>query len=204
MNDINSILEDISRLFITENSLNIKYNNEITKNWIKFIEEEKFTNNLEFLEIICKYEDIECKKVADIIIDVEKRNTVVSFVNTISEKEWIYLFVINKHISKIGGTRTGLKKRTTSYLCGHHIKERGKSGDCSKTNAFIYNTFDFYLRNNFNIEMYAFEVPEIIVEKYIYGKKKIIKIQSYHNYEKELVKLFEEKYGRYPYLNNNL
>ena len=34
-----------------------------------------------------------------------------------------------------------------SYLCGQHVLERGKSGDCSKTNAYIYNSFVFYLKN---------------------------------------------------------
>jgi hypothetical protein len=53
---------------------------------------------------------------------------------------------MNGYIIKIGGTRTGLKERCGSYLCGHHIEERDKSGDCSKTNAYIYNTFEFYLR----------------------------------------------------------
>ena len=59
----------------------------------------------------------------------------------------IYIFTINNYIVKIGGTRNGLKDRTNSYLCGHYILERGKSGKCSITNAFIYNTFDFYLQN---------------------------------------------------------
>jgi hypothetical protein len=40
------------------------------------------------------------------------------------KKEWIYLFLINKRIVKIGGTRTGLSGRCASYLCGHHIQER--------------------------------------------------------------------------------
>ena len=53
---------------------------------------------------------------------------------------------MNDYIIKIGGTRTGLKERCGSYLCGHHVEERDKSGDCSKTNAYIYNTFEFYLR----------------------------------------------------------
>ena len=61
------------------------------------------------------------------------------------KNEWLYLLVINNRIVKIGGTRTGIKGRIISYLCGHHIEERGKSGDCSKTNGFIYNTFEFRL-----------------------------------------------------------
>ena len=59
-------------------------------------------------------------------------------------------------IVKIGGTRTGLKGRVSSYLCGHHIEERGKSGDCSKTNGFIYNTMEFYLNLGCKIKMYGY------------------------------------------------
>lgn len=60
--------------------------------------------------------------------------------------EWIYIFTINDHIVKIEGTRTCLKDRCISYLCGHHTTDRGKSGKCSGTNAYIYNTFYFYLK----------------------------------------------------------
>jgi hypothetical protein len=68
--------------------------------------------------------------------------------------------VINDYIVKIGGTRAGLRGRANSYLCGHHIKERSKSGDCSKTNGFIYNTFVHYLNKGFKIEMYAYKFQE--------------------------------------------
>lgn len=68
----------------------------------------------------------------------KKRNTLIQFIPTISldefneKTEWLYIFLINNRLVKIGGTRTGLKGRVSSYLCGHHIEERGKSGDCSK------------------------------------------------------------------------
>ena len=76
-----------------------------------------------------------------------------------SKAEWIYIFLMDNKIIKIGGTRTGLSGRCGSYLCGQHVPERGKSGDCSKTNAYIYNSFVFYLKNNYKIEMYGYELP---------------------------------------------
>jgi len=104
-------------------------------------------------------------KVANVVLDADtRRQTVIKFDTTIntddwkSKQEWLYLFVVDGNIIKIGGTRDGLKKRCGSYLCGHHIPERGRSGDCSKTNAFIYNTFEFYLIMGFEIEIYAYRI----------------------------------------------
>ena len=82
-------------------------------------------------------------------------------------------------IVKIGGTRTGLKGRTVSYLCGHHIKERGKFGDCSKTNGFIYNTFIFYLNLGCKIKTYGYKLPKLEMTIKIFGKEKKISTQTY-------------------------
>ena len=119
----------------------------------------------------------------------KKRNTLIQFIPKITDiqfnkkTEWLYLLTINDRIVKIGGTRTGIKGRVSSYLCGHHIIERGKSGDCSKTNGFIYNTFEFYLKLGCNIKMYGYELPktEIIID--IFDKKTKINAQTYHAYE---------------------
>ena len=111
--------------------------------------------------------------------------------------------MINGRIVKIGGTRIGLKGRVISYLCGHHIKERGKSGDCSKTNGFIYNTFDFYLTMGCKIEMYGYELPktEIIIE--IFGKETKIIAQTYHAYESTFLEDYKKNYNTYPLLCDN-
>jgi hypothetical protein len=133
-------------------NINDIYEHSAIKKWIKLIPTNKTIS----------FDDYNRKKyfipVADITIDDEKyitgkkqgrkkRNTLIRFNSKIPPKdftekaEWLYLLVINNRIVKIGGTRTGLKNRTASYLCGHHIRERNKSGDCSKTNdlIFIYN-----------------------------------------------------------------
>lgn len=85
-------------------------------------------------------------------------------------KNWI-------KIIKIGGTRKGMKGRAESYLCGHHIQERQKSGRCSVTNAYVYNTLHFYIKHGINIEIYAYEIEPVIVDVEVFGqiRKKCIK-----------------------------
>jgi hypothetical protein len=158
--------------------------------------------------------------IADIVLDdkvfttgkkqgIKKRNTLIEFVPKISAEdfnkkiEWLYLLVINDRIVKIGGTRTGLKGRISSYLCGHHIEERGKSGDCSKTNGFIYNTFEFYLRLGCKIEMYGYELPKTEITIEIFGKETKITAQTYHAYESTFLEDYKKKYNEYPVLSDN-
>ena len=194
------------------NDINIKieFQNSIIKKWIKIIN---------FEETIC-FENYNNKndfiKVANIIGDNEKkengnkkRDTVIQFIPSISidefkrKNEWIYIFTIDKKIVKIGGTRDGLKGRVSSYLCGHHIQERGKSGDCSKTNAYIYNTFDFYINNGYNIEMYGYKIPEKNFEIIILGNKQFVKAQTFHAYETIYLEDYKKKYDSYSQLNDN-
>jgi len=158
--------------------------------------------------------------IADVVLDTElfsegkkkgmkKRNTVVRFQPKITNKEfaekteWLYLFVINDRIVKIGGTRTGLKGRVSSYLCGHHVEERGKSGDCSKTNGFIYNTFDFYLQLGCKIEMYGYRLPKTEIEINVFGKPTKIVAQTYHAYESSFMEDYKKNYNEYPLLSDN-
>jgi len=182
----------------------IEFDKSKYKKWIKLI---KFNETINFDKYDNKNDFI---KVADIIIDNEKkRKTVIKFVPVISTNEfrekceWIYIFTINNYIVKIGGTRDGLKGRVGSYLCGHHIQERGKSGDCSKTNAYIYNTFDFYLNIGYKINMYAYKIPEKIFEIIILGKKQNVKAQTYHAYETIYLENYKTKYKSYPQLSDN-
>jgi hypothetical protein len=184
------------------------------KKWIKLIP----TSKTVLLEEYNRKEHFVL--VADIVLDKDifssgkkqgskKRNTLIQFVPRISSEdfnkktEWLYLLVINGRIVKIGGTRTGLKGRVSSYLCGHHIEERGKSGDCSKTNGFIYNTFEFYLSLGCKIEMYGYELPktEIIIE--IFGKETKITAQTYHAYESTFLEDYKKQYNEYPLLSDN-
>jgi hypothetical protein len=195
-------------------NINELYESSLIKKWIKLIPTDK---TIPFEEYNRKDHFI---PIADIVLDSElftsgkkqgnkKRNTLIQFVPIISTEafnkktEWLYLLVINGMIVKIGGTRTGLKGRVASYLCGHHIEERGKSGDCSKTNGFIYNTFEFYLNLGCKIQMYGYELPKTEITIEIFGKETKITAQTYHAYESTFLEDYKKNYNEYPILSDN-
>ena len=190
------------------------YDNSQFKKWIKLIPMSK---TIQFEEYNRKDYFI---PIANIVLDIEvftfgkkkgnkKRNTLIQFVPTISieafneKTEWLYLLVINGRIVKIGGTRTGIKGRVSSYLCGHHIEERGKSGDCSKTNGFIYNTLVFYLNLECKIQMYGYKLPKTEISIEIFDKETKITPQTYHAYESKCLEDYKNNYKEYPILSNN-
>ncbi len=190
------------------------YESSLTKPWIKSISTKK---TVPFDQYNRKDHFI---PIADVVLDNElytsgtkqgtkKRNTLIRFIPTIpteafnKKTEWLYLLVMNGMIVKIGGTRTGIKGRVGSYLCGHHIEERGKSGDCSKTNGFIYNTFEFYLKLGCKIQMYGYELPKHEITIEIFGKETKITTQTYHAYESTFLEDYKKNYNDYPILSDN-
>lgn len=208
--NFNKNINDISRV---ANYYQL-YNDSPLKKWIKLIPInktiplEKYNRKDYFVPI------------ADVVLDNEiymsgknqgnkKRNTLIKFDPIISKEtfnkpcEWLYLLVINGMIVKIGGTRTSIKGRIGSYLCGHHVEERGKSGDCSKTNGFIYNTFEFYLNMGCTIQMYGYELPITEITIDIFGEKKAITAQTFHAYESTFLEDYKKNYGDYPILCDN-
>ena len=112
---------------------------------------------------------------------------------------------MNNRIIKIGGTRNGLKSRCSSYLCGHHTVERGKSGKCSVTNAKVYNTFEFYLNHieNVNLELYGYQLPVSTKNYDIWGENVEIIVQTYHKYESMLLQKYKKQNGKFPVLSDN-
>jgi len=193
-----------------ETHMNKMYNSSPIKKWIKLI---NFNDRFNWNNYIRKDN---FQHVADIILDVEthqnnikKRNSLIQFIPKIDinkfnmKNEWVYIFLINDMIVKIGGTRTGLKGRVNSYLCGHHVEARGKSGSCSKTNAYIYNTFYFYLLNGFHIKMFAFEIPIVKQICSILDQNIEITLQTYHAYESIYLNDFKKIYGSFPTLSDN-
>lgn len=211
---IDDDIDDESQIVIDDitqnNTIIEKFNNSDIKKWIKLI---PFSKTYDFESYKRKDDFIH---VANIELDDEinvkgtkKRNTLIKFVPQIElslyneDCEWIYIFLVNDRIVKIGGTRTGLKSRCASYLCGHHIEERGKSGDCSKTNGYIYNTFYFYLLNNVNIKMYAYKIPVVTHNCNILDEECEIKVQTFHAYESKYIENFKKLYGEIPFLCDN-
>jgi len=183
--------------------------NSIMKELIKVIPEDKIVHIEAY-----SYKHLFEKK-ADIIFDDErkengdkKRQTGIRLANhdesVIQEKkEWIYIFTINGYIVKIGGTRSGLKQRFGSYLCGYHTRENGKSGKNSVTNGYIYNTLLFYLEAGYPIELYGYELPIEEIVRPILGNDGKIRVQTYHAYESALIDHFKCEYGFIPFLCDN-
>ena len=181
------------------------YKKSSIKNWIKLIPIDKtvlfdtYPRKNYFKHLM----NIELDK-------TDHRNTLIQFIpiqgveeDILKKTEWIYIFLINGRIVKIGGTRTGIKGRIRSYLCGHHIRERGKSGDCSKTNGFVYNTFEFYLQQGCSIQMYGYELPNIEVSIELFNISKIIYPQTFHTYESMFLEDYKTMYSHFPILCDN-
>lgn len=200
--------KDISGL--DKEEISSAYDSSPLKKWIKLISKKDtipfntYNNKSNFTHVANIVLDDELDKNGE-----KKRNTVIRFNPIISKNEfeenseWIYIFTIDDEIVKIGGTRTGLKSRTASYLCGHYILERNKSGDCSKTNAYIYNTFEFYLKIGLTIDMYGFKLPITMLEVEILNKKTQVIAQTYHSYESIYMKDFVDQYKINPALGDN-
>lgn len=174
--------------------------------WINII---TFTNCIKFENYISKSKFV---KICDVVLDNDltkdnkkRRKTLIKLseieneINIKEENEWCYIITIDDYIVKIGGTRTGIKNRFNSYLCGHHSIENNKSGKASVTNKYIYNTLFYYLKNKSKIELYGYKLPEhkILIED------NLEKIQTFHIYESKLLKNFKEKYNNFPPLSFN-
>lgn len=207
--EIENISEALGKL-----SIKNAYEKCAYKKWVKKI---KFKNMILYKNYTQKNE---FTHIANVELDKDiwqegkkqgqkRRNTLIKFVPCVNKQifsrktEWLYIFTINDYVVKIGGTRTGIRGRTESYLCGHHIVERGKSGDCSKTNGYIYNTFLFYLELGFNIKMYGYELPKSTITLDILGESIKVLAQTFHAYETIFLENFKKKHGFLPPLNDN-
>ena len=156
-------------------------------------------------------------KIGDIVLDTgEKRQTTIK-VNPINPTAWkekkaehIYIIVRNGTVMKIGGTRTGMKNRFGSYLCGHCVPERimkrtgkGFPGKMSVTNAYLYHTIEDDLLNGGNWEFWSWKLPTVTVSVDILGVPALVIAQTYHAYESRCIELFRQLTTRIPQLCNN-
>lgn len=218
-NDNDNLIDELILNINTNLSTTIHHTDDEIDELIKNSRYQRWIKKIPFNSLI-NFEDYKYKElfvpVANIIHDNElndagnkKRQTLIKFENKIDindfreNTEWVYLFTINNKIVKIGGTRDGLSGRVNSYLCGHHIPERNKSGDCSKTNGFIYNTFEFYTNLGYNIKMYGYKLPKVTHETEILEEKIKIKVQTYHAYESKFLENYKKLYDKYPILSDN-
>ncbi|AGE54559.1 hypothetical protein PBCVKS1B_266R [Paramecium bursaria Chlorella virus KS1B] len=136
--------------------------------------------------------------------DSLSRQTLIKFDYTDKNKwydcgNWIYLFVVDDMIVKIGGTKNGLKQRAASYLCGHHTR---KSNACSITNGIIYNTFLSYLQQGAVIKMFGMRCPPVYATVDVFGETHTVETQTFDIYESVLIRQFANEYGTPPVLSS--
>jgi hypothetical protein len=145
------------------------------------------------------------KEIATVCLDkFPRRQTLIRFVPTdktawCDQGNWVYIFTVNDHIVKIGGTKNGLKQRAASYLCGHHTR---KSNACSITNGLIYNTFLKYLTEGASIKMYAMRCPPVYATIDVFGEEHTIETQVFDIYEAVLIKQYTNEFGQAPLMSS--
>ena len=173
--------------------------------WAKTLHIETSMSMNEF-NLLC---DNVFEKAADIKLDEGKRQTVIE-ADPVNKKDWndgrekVYTIVRNGIIVKIGGTRNGMKNRFGSYLCGHHVGERGKSGKMSVTNAHLYHTIEKDLLETDNAwEFYSWTLPEIKHTIIILGIETTVVSQTYHAYESCCIGKYKSLTGTIPILCDN-
>ncbi len=146
------------------------------------------------------------KKGADIVLDSSTKRQTTIACEPCDKTEWktsceyIYAIVRNNIIMKIGGTRDGMAKRFASYLCGHHVQERGKSGKMSVTNAHLYHSIETDLLNNdtSSWEFYTWKLPTVTLTVDVLGEDTTIVAQTFHAYESRCIKKYKETTGSIP------
>jgi hypothetical protein len=147
-------------------------------------------------------------KVCDVVMDDNtNRKTTIKFAPVIGKDEWkehcewVYMFTCDKRILKIGGTRTGLLKRTQSYLCGR--PEFRAKGTCSTTNYVIYKSFNTLLCAGHSIEMWAYRLQQHTIDVEDFGMKLSIPVQTFHVFETKMLEEYKNQKGKYPVLSSN-
>jgi len=179
------------------------------KQWSKPIVKEALTVT-EFNNVS---KDTQFVKRADILLDSSDARQTVIQANPVDEQadkwcaneESIYTFVRNGKIMKIGGTRASMKERFGSYLCGHHVSERGKSDKMSVTNAYIYHTIetDLLEDDDSKWEIYTFSIPHHEITVPFMGKDICIKAQVYHGLESHAIEVYKNLAGSKPQFSFN-
>jgi hypothetical protein len=111
-------------------------------------------------------------------------------------KEWIYLLTYNKKIVKIGMTSSGLNSRYSSYNCG--TKKAMRKGSAATTNFVVTESNYLALLKGFDVEIYAYEIPQIITEEIIFNLKKNVLNKRAHEFESTLIEIYQSLNGHIP------
>lgn len=212
--EFNNIIEERNIENIVENIVEKKEDKNNKKFTDGIVARDKWSK-LIVTENLLSMEDFnkECNNVfvkgADIVLDYTSRQTVIQ-TTPVDNKLWsenieqIYTIVKDGKIIKIGGTRNGMKNRWGSYLCGHHVLERGKSGKMSVTNAHLYHSIEKdLLETESKYEFYTWTLPVVEHIITILGEETKVVSQTYHAYESCCIKKYKSITGIIPIMCDN-
>ncbi len=153
-------------------------NNEIR--WQDYLDKKRFTYYCDLLPDH-KYERIVIDNIQDD--------------NLTGVEGFVYVFVINGRILKIGQSITSFKGRVSSYNCGKQ-KARDK-GTCSVTNYFILQSL---LKINKTVKVYLM-VPDHRDWK-LFGETGTVSFPPVKIWERKLLERFQKKHGKSPIGNS--
>lgn len=157
------------------------------------------------------------KKQGEILLDDSNQRQTTLKVDPTNKEEWkregtehIYAIVRNGCIMKLGGTRTGMKNRWSSYKCGHCVPERLQKrtnkpfpGKMSVTNAHLYHTIENDLLGGSKWSFWSWKLPTVTVTVNILGTPTTVVAQTYHAYESRCMESFKKRTGHIPQLCDN-
>ncbi len=111
-------------------------------------------------------------------------------------KEWVYTIVYNGKIVKIGMTSSGLSSRYTSYKSGTTLAMI--KGSCATTNFVVTQCNYLALLKGIKVEIFAYEIPQLITEQIIFGKKEKVLNKVAHQFESTLINIYKDSKGYIP------
>jgi hypothetical protein len=111
-------------------------------------------------------------------------------------KEWVYTIVYNGKIVKIGMTSAGLSSRFTSYKSGTTLAMI--KGSCATTNFVVTQCNYLALLKGIKVEIFAYEIPQLITEQIIFGKKEKVLNKVAHQFESTLINIYKDSKGYIP------
>ncbi len=182
--------------------------------WAKKITAENSTTTTEYNALCGGKFELKGEIVLD---DDPKRQTTLRVARCVHDEVWnektehIYLLVRDGVIMKIGGTRTGLKERWSSYLCGHCVTQRLKKstgeafpGKMSVTNAHLYHTIEKdLLDTGAKWEIWSWKLPVVKINVEILDEQVEVVAQTYHAFESICINKFKKVTGKIPLLCDN-
>ncbi|MDR2527156.1 MAG: hypothetical protein LBC92_04755 [Rickettsiales bacterium] len=153
--------------------------------------------DIDDLKYEVNYDDFEYKQyfshLCNLIPNSRQEKLDIEIVNekNIDKKGFVYAFVIEGKIFKIGQSITSIKERISSYNCGK--TEYRISGTNSTTNYFVLQSL---LKINKIIEVYAFfpENPKYTV----FGKEYQDGLSTSKRAEREILKDFIKNHNKKP------